>query len=187
MIGPPMLKLKSCTWSTKLRNLKPLARSSSVRLLACQPDAVPPNLGIASVGTSGAILGPGFPCGIRVEVQNHGASARHGSRVTLSVDGESQPAQVIDIGARGRAEAVFTVAFKDAGEQGISGTLITLTGVDDMGQPVTRTATTAADGSYKFDRLRPGVTVDLAFEPTINEYNGFSNVELEVKDLQFTP
>jgi single-stranded-DNA-specific exonuclease len=38
-----------------------------------------------------------------------------------------------------------------------------------------------------FDRLRPGVTVDLAFEPTINEYNGFSNVELEVKDLQFTP
>ncbi|HEV8114324.1 MAG TPA: BatA domain-containing protein [Planctomycetota bacterium] len=80
------------------------------------PEAVPPNLGIASVGTSGAILGPGFPCGIRVEVQNHGASARHGSRVTLSVDGESQPAQVIDISARGRAEAVFTVAFKDSGE-----------------------------------------------------------------------
>ena len=34
-------------------------------------------------------------------------------------------------------------------------------------------------------RLKPGVTIDVAFEPTINEYNGFSNVQLEVKDLQF--
>ena len=38
-----------------------------------------------------------------------------------------------------------------------------------------------------FDRLTTGVTIDLAFEPTINEFNGFRNVELEVKDLQFTP
>jgi len=30
------------------------------------------------------------------------------------------------------------------------------------------------------------VTIDLAFEPTLNVYNGFTNVELEVKDLQFT-
>jgi single-stranded-DNA-specific exonuclease len=37
-----------------------------------------------------------------------------------------------------------------------------------------------------FDRLTPGVTIDLAFEPTINEFNGFTNVELEVKDLQFS-
>jgi hypothetical protein len=37
-----------------------------------------------------------------------------------------------------------------------------------------------------FEKLRPGVTVDLAFEPTLNVYNGFSSVELEVKDLQFT-
>ena len=37
-----------------------------------------------------------------------------------------------------------------------------------------------------FEKLKPGVTVDLAFEPTLNVYNGFSSVELEVKDLQFT-
>ncbi|MEA2710876.1 MAG: single-stranded-DNA-specific exonuclease [Phycisphaerales bacterium] len=37
-----------------------------------------------------------------------------------------------------------------------------------------------------FDRLKPGVMVDLAFEPTLNEYNGSSTVELAVKDLQFT-
>ena len=35
------------------------------------------------------------------------------------------------------------------------------------------------------DRLKPGVTIDLAFEPTLNEFNGFTNVQLEVKDLQF--
>lgn len=35
------------------------------------------------------------------------------------------------------------------------------------------------------DRLKAGVRVDVAFEPTINEFNGFRNVELEVKDLQF--
>ena len=36
-----------------------------------------------------------------------------------------------------------------------------------------------------FDRLKVGTRVDLAAEPTINEYNGNVSVELEVKDLQF--
>ena len=35
-----------------------------------------------------------------------------------------------------------------------------------------------------FDQLRPGVKIELAVEPTINEFNGRSNVELEVKDLK---
>jgi single-stranded-DNA-specific exonuclease len=36
-----------------------------------------------------------------------------------------------------------------------------------------------------FEKLKPGMTIDLAVEPQINEFNGFTNVELEVKDLQF--
>lgn len=80
-------------------------------------EPVPPNLGIASVGTSSPPLGPGLPCEARVEVQNHGPSARHGARVSLSVDGENQPAQVLDVPARGRAEAVFSLAFKEPGER----------------------------------------------------------------------
>jgi single-stranded-DNA-specific exonuclease len=36
-----------------------------------------------------------------------------------------------------------------------------------------------------FEKLKPGMTIDLAVEPQINEFNGFANVELEVKDLQF--
>jgi single-stranded-DNA-specific exonuclease len=35
-------------------------------------------------------------------------------------------------------------------------------------------------------KLAPGTTIDLAVEPTINEFNGRSNVELEVRDVAFT-
>jgi hypothetical protein len=35
-----------------------------------------------------------------------------------------------------------------------------------------------------FDQLRAGTVLDVAFEPTLNEYNGFVSVELTVKDLQ---
>ncbi len=35
------------------------------------------------------------------------------------------------------------------------------------------------------ERLTPGSRVDLAFEPALNEFNGYTNVELEVKDMQF--
>ena len=36
-----------------------------------------------------------------------------------------------------------------------------------------------------FDRLTPGTVIDLAVEASVNEYNGYRNVELEVKDVQF--
>ena len=35
-----------------------------------------------------------------------------------------------------------------------------------------------------FDQLRTGTRVDLAVEPTLNEYMGRTSVELAVKDLQ---
>ncbi len=44
----------------------------------------------------------------------------------------------------------------DAGESGISGVSITLSGTDDVGASVSQTATTGADGSYAFSGLRPG-------------------------------
>jgi hypothetical protein len=34
------------------------------------------------------------------------------------------------------------------------------------------------------DQLRTGTVIDLAVEPTINEYMGRTSVELEVKDLR---
>ncbi len=44
---------------------------------------------------------------------------------------------------------------KDAGEDGIAGVLLTLTGTDDLGA-VNKTAVTDANGQYQFLNLRPG-------------------------------
>jgi len=44
----------------------------------------------------------------------------------------------------------------DAGESGIAGVTLTLTGVDDLGNQVLLTVQTGADGSYLFGGLRPG-------------------------------
>ncbi|HEV2293733.1 MAG TPA: single-stranded-DNA-specific exonuclease RecJ [Tepidisphaeraceae bacterium] len=40
--------------------------------------------------------------------------------------------------------------------------------------------------AHMFDQLRAGSVLDVAFEPTLNEYNGSVSVELAVKDLQLT-
>lgn len=45
---------------------------------------------------------------------------------------------------------------KDSDEGGYAGITITLTGTDDLGNPVTSTVTTNPDGSYSFPDLRPG-------------------------------
>ena len=44
----------------------------------------------------------------------------------------------------------------DAGEQGLAGVFITLTGTDDQGRAVSLTAVTDNSGSYHFSSLRPG-------------------------------
>jgi uncharacterized repeat protein (TIGR01451 family) len=44
----------------------------------------------------------------------------------------------------------------DAGEAGLAGVTLVLTGTDDLGRPVNLTVTTGADGSYSFGDLRPG-------------------------------
>jgi large repetitive protein len=44
----------------------------------------------------------------------------------------------------------------DAGEGGIAGVNLVLTGTDDLGQAVNATVTTDADGRYTFEGLRPG-------------------------------
>ncbi len=76
----------------------------------------PQNLGIASVRPSARVLGPRMPADLRVEVRNHGPSPRGGVRVALEVDGERRPATIVDVPARGRAEAVFPLVFARAGE-----------------------------------------------------------------------
>jgi hypothetical protein len=76
----------------------------------------PPNLGVAGVEPIARLYGPGMPSEIGVEVRNFGPSPKNGVRVVLEVDGERRPNQTADIPARGRAQVVFPVVFKTAGE-----------------------------------------------------------------------
>ena len=46
----------------------------------------------------------------------------------------------------------------DTGELGLGGVTVTLTGLDDLGNPVSATTTTKPDGSYSFTGLRPAGT-----------------------------
>ncbi len=81
----------------------------------------PQNLSLVSVAPSTRVLGPVTPTDIRVEVHNFGPETKNGVRVALEVDGERRPAQIIDVPARGRAEAVFAVSFARAGEHTLVG------------------------------------------------------------------
>ncbi len=66
----------------------------------------------------------------------------------------------------------------DAGEKGIAGVQITLTGLDDTG-PVTFVVTTNAQGAYLFTNLRPG-TYQIKEGPVAGKY-------LDGKDTRGTP
>ena len=71
-------------------------------------DPVPPNLSVSAVRPLAPILGPGSQVEIGVEVLNQGSNLQAGVRVSLTVDGDARPGtQLIEIPARGRAQAVF--------------------------------------------------------------------------------
>ncbi|SIO38336.1 Cna protein B-type domain-containing protein [Singulisphaera sp. GP187] len=57
--------------------------------------------------------------------------------------------------------------FDSGADFGIAGVTVTLTGVDDLGQSVTRTTTTDAEGNYEFEGLRPG-TYTLTETPPVH-------------------
>ena len=82
----------------------------------CGGERVPPNLSLQAVRALGEIYAPGLPNDIAVSVANHGARARPGVRVALTVDGERRPSQTLDLEPRAEGEAVFSVTFADSGE-----------------------------------------------------------------------
>ncbi|MGP1664986.1 MAG: SdrD B-like domain-containing protein, partial [Rhodanobacter sp.] len=59
----------------------------------------------------------------------------------------------------------------DASE-GIAGVTVTLTGTDDQGKAINRVINTAADGSYRFDDLRPGNYTVTETQPVIYKDGG---------------
>ena len=59
---------------------------------------------------------------------------------------------------------------QDAGEVGIEGVTVTLTGTDDFGNPVEVSVLTDASGNYSFDNLNPGTYTVIQTQPA-----GFSD------------
>jgi len=82
----------------------------------CGGERVPPNVSVEGVRALGEIYAAGLPNEIAVGVANHGAQARPGVRVSLSVDGERRPSQMLDLEPRSSGEVVFPVSFAKSGE-----------------------------------------------------------------------
>jgi hypothetical protein len=76
----------------------------------------PPNVGVTAVEPLGPVLGPGAPVELRVSVTNFGAAPRSGLRVSLEIDGQRRPVELVDVGARSTAEVLFTTTFRTAGD-----------------------------------------------------------------------
>jgi protocatechuate 3,4-dioxygenase beta subunit len=90
---------------------------------------------------------------------NNVPGAENISDITLNSGDNAQNYDFGELKAASLAGTVYVDAHNDgqldAGDPPIANDTITLTGFDDQG-PVSKTTTTAADGSYAFSNLRPG-------------------------------
>ena len=64
---------------------------------------------------------------------------------------------------------------QEAGETGIEGVTVTLTGTDDLGNPVSLTTTTDANGAYEFDGLLSGTYTVTETQP-VDYFDGIDTV-----------
>lgn len=86
-------------------------------------ELTPPNLAVESILVLGEGPRAGTPFEVAVGVSNHGERELLAERVALQVGGERLPSQRVDVPARGKAEAVFTVTLEDAGYHDIVASL----------------------------------------------------------------
>lgn len=83
----------------------------------------PANLSVDDVATLAPVLGPNAPVEVGVTVRNHGDDELRDVRVALEVDGERRPLELVDVPARGRAQAVFSVTFAREGAHELTASL----------------------------------------------------------------
>jgi hypothetical protein len=75
----------------------------------------PANVGIETIEPLEGVVGAGLATEIAVRVRNFGPSGRAGVRVALSIDGQRQPSQELEVDARAATQAVFAVVFDRPG------------------------------------------------------------------------
>ena len=97
----------------------------------------------ANIGTQNGTAGTGTLPNLQLLIGTNGTGNDFGVLLPSSLAGYSY----VDANGNGTF---------DAGETPLAGVSIALAGTDDLGNPVSQSATTAADGSYSFTGLRPG-------------------------------
>jgi hypothetical protein len=99
----------------------------------------PANLAVESIEVDGARLAPDLPFEVAVTVYNSGASVAGEVRVALEVDGQRRPSRTLEVPARGRARASFSVQLSASGDHVLSARLDSdRLGVDDVRSRVVR-------------------------------------------------
>ncbi len=136
-----------------------------------------------TVATSGAPLNGLAP----VADTFAGDATENGTTPAIIVDAANNNITTVDFGYQGTGSIGDTVwrnddgdGVQDAGEPGIPGVTVTLTGTDANGGAVSVTTTTDANGSYLFDNLPPsngtGYTVTITppagISPTADTFAG---------------
>lgn len=130
----------------------------------------------AITNARGAYAFPRLPDGV-YRISSQTAAGTFAARAVVGTSGGTaglSSVAGIDLGASGNAvgydfpmmqpSRISGTVFQDrnrngarnAGEYGLGGVVVTLTGNDDLGRLVRRTTVTAADGSYNFGNLRSG-------------------------------
>ncbi len=97
----------------------------------------------SNLGTQGGTAGTGTLSNLQLLIGNNGTGNDFGVLLPASLSGYSY----VDANGNGKF---------DSGETPLAGVSVALSGTDDLGNPVSQSATTAADGSYSFTGLRPG-------------------------------
>lgn len=131
----------------------------------------PANLGVESIEVDTERLAPDLAFEVAVSVFNAGPTVAGDVRVALEVDGERRPSRTIEVPARGRAQALFTVQLKTSGDHVLAARLDSdRLEVDDRRArvvrvpPPVRVLLVDGDPSFEVDRDETGYLA-LVLEP----------------------